>query len=332
MKKVASAVVDATVEAYFFNPHSTSLGQWSYGFWVRGTGPNAAVVVLRSDRTIHVFERLGNEYSELYGPFALPAETVDTSSGGGNSLQVAMVGNQMWSIVNGFTAGNVVFKSGMEKSGDVYVVNGYYRSDVVDQSLRFVNVAVYAAQVGFSARQSLFVEPIPTSFVPRDDIPPKEANRVSLGAALGNAQNFVVQATFYNPYGTSVGDWDYGFVFMRNAPDRDAVFVTITSRGIWSAHTYQAPAPPDEVVRPDSGVIDVSESGSNLIQLAVSDSVGWLWVNRVYVGSFPLAFLADRDSLRPISGRYVGGARGYVVHVQNLTLWSGQAGTVVVRM
>ena len=54
-------------------------------------------------------------------------------------------------------------------------------------------------------------------------------------AANVNVTNFIADAVFYNPYSTTKGKWDYGFLFRRPEASTFQV-IRVTSEGTWDHH------------------------------------------------------------------------------------------------
>ena len=102
-----------------------------------------------------------------------------------------------------------------------------------------------------------------------------------------NVQNFVVEATFVNPYATSQGEWDLVFIFRQTELDVEFRGV-IDSTGYWSLTGWFGGT---QTTIMDGLVdnLDLLEGGGNLVRLVVYNNLGLLYVNNVLISHLDLS-------------------------------------------
>ena len=93
-----------------------------------------------------------------------------------------------------------------------------------------------------------------------------------------NLTNFIVEARLFNPYATSKGAWDYGFI-LRHAEKNTHYRFVIKSEKSWTL--VNNTGDPDGVIITQGELpsLDVSENGSNLVKLVFQGDRGWFYLN-----------------------------------------------------
>ncbi|MCZ7670012.1 MAG: hypothetical protein M5U34_23985 [Chloroflexi bacterium] len=87
-------------------------------------------------------------------------------------------------------------------------------------------------------------------------------NLIETQYAAVNLNNFVAKATIGNPFATTDGPWDFGFIFRQEQAD-DEVRLVVRSDGLWSLNNRQDNE--DNLIhrRTVSADLDVTEGGEN---------------------------------------------------------------------
>lgn len=118
-------------------------------------------------------------------------------------------------------------------------------------------------------------------------------------------KNFLVEATFLNPYSTTSGPWDYGFLFRHEGANQQYRLI-VSSTGDWEL--YNNTGDPDGTLV-DSGKVtnlDTSEFGSNTIQVVAYDNYGELMVNNEFVSDLDLSGRTVEGDVFVATGMYTG--------------------------
>ena len=110
--------------------------------------------------------------------------------------------------------------------------------------------------------------------------------------------NFVVEATFFNPYSITEGNWTYGLL-LHSAKSTRYQEINIRSNRSWS-HRYRLGSETQTVdLRNEvSSSIDIAEDGKNHIRLVVVEDEAWLYINGAFEGNLDLSALTDIAHIR----------------------------------
>jgi hypothetical protein len=156
-------------------------------------------------------------------------------------------------------------------------------ADDVEQTDRQA-VEVLAAQV-MSTTQPVFGPAAGKLKHRTDDVIPCDSADVTLG-------DFIVQATFTNPYSIKDGPWDYGFIF-RNPGDsaNNDYRLIINSNSIWGVELVRNVGDKRGTIFTtiaehridDPHLLNTSLNGSNQVRLIVSKDWAYIYLNRIYI-------------------------------------------------
>ena len=137
----------------------------------------------------------------------------------------------------------------------------------------------------------------------------------------------VLEARFFVPYSTEVGNWSCGFMFRyvkwNDLPDSQFHIVLITS---WNNfhHYLRTGGPMDSTplaLRNITG-INTSPGDSNHVRLIINGAEGMLYVNSRYVAKLNLSGLITSGEVRAV-GEYFSddGVAGYSTRFKDFTIW-----------
>ena len=118
-------------------------------------------------------------------------------------------------------------------------------------------------------------------------------------------KNFLVEVSFLNPYSTSAGPWDYGFLFRHEGANQQYRLI-ITSDKEWEL--YNNNGEPDGTLI-DSGTVpnlDTSEYGMNTIQIVAYDNYGELMVNGELTSELDLSARSTAGDIFVATGMFTG--------------------------
>lgn len=120
-----------------------------------------------------------------------------------------------------------------------------------------------------------------------------------------SVKNFLAEASFLNPYSTSSGTWDYGFLFRHEGANQQYRLI-ITSDKEWEL--YNNTGEPDGTLI-DSGTVpnlDTSEYGMNTIQIVAYDNYGELMVNGELTSELDLSARSTAGDIFVATGMFTG--------------------------
>lgn len=134
-----------------------------------------------------------------------------------------------------------------------------------------------------------------------------------------------VEARFFNPYPTTEGLWDYGFILRNSEPGSfHAVFIDGTGTWYHWVRTSTT-APSRNVASGPSNLINTDEQGSSHVRVIASGDNGWLFINDELVTTLDLSDLTVSGSVSAITGFFSGDEiPGEATRFEGLELWSLQ--------
>ena len=137
-----------------------------------------------------------------------------------------------------------------------------------------------------------------------------------------NLANFIVEARFFNPYATSQGNWDYGFI-LRHAEKNTHFRFVIKSEKSWAL--VNNTGDPDGVIIAQGELpsLDVSENGSNLVKLVFKGDRGWFYLNGGMVTELDLSARVNPGAIFIATGIFQGnGIAGSSTRYSDFSIWS----------
>jgi len=119
-----------------------------------------------------------------------------------------------------------------------------------------------------------------------------------------NVTNLIIEARFYNPYGTEEGPWDYGFMF-RHTDTNEQYRLVISSDGQWHFIIARGDDRPELAVGPIAN-LDLTAGGSNLVNLWVKDGTANLYVNNQWITALDVSEKIVAGDAAVCTGFYTG--------------------------
>ena len=136
-----------------------------------------------------------------------------------------------------------------------------------------------------------------------------------------DVSNFVIEATFFNPYDTSEGIWDIGFMF-RDGGGNNQYRLVITSDSDWALDLWEE----TNIGLQNEGTVhnlDTGLNGQNRITLYVNGEIGYFWLNGLFVSRLDLSYRPDSGNIFIGSGFYIGNEiPGRDTPYQDFTVWA----------
>lgn len=123
---------------------------------------------------------------------------------------------------------------------------------------------------------------------------------ISAGVSV---QNFIAEATFMNPYSTSEGSWDYGFLF-RDEGSNMQYRLIISSDTEWELYNNTGSSDGALIASGYLDNLNTEAYGSNMIKLIAYNSAGQLWVNDVYISDLDLSGRINSGEIYVATGMY----------------------------
>ncbi len=165
---------------------------------------------------------------------------------------------------------------------------------------------------------------IPVEFVfgPQDGNLPHEADDlVEIEYASVSLRDFIVTATFQNPYSSSTGSWNYGFLF-RDEYGNNQYRLIISSTNWWSLRNHVDSTEGTTIQEGELPNLDVTDAAFNTIWLYCSGDYGELHVNGEFISSFDLSARQNFGDVSVGTGFYNDSEiSGYSTDYFEFTVW-----------
>ena len=125
--------------------------------------------------------------------------------------------------------------------------------------------------------------------------------------ARDSMSDFIVSATFINPYSAASNPWDYGFMIRGTGTGSSArgILVAVTSRGGWYTAWRQGRG--SEIQTFAEGrltLLDTSAGGHNRLWLSVFGKRGLLFVNDEFISELHLSSVTGPGDVAVFTGAY----------------------------
>jgi len=137
-----------------------------------------------------------------------------------------------------------------------------------------------------------------------------------------NLKNFIVEATFSNPFGTSTGKWDYGFILRHVEKNVQFRFV-IQSDQTWTLMNNTGDADGQVIDEGDMPSLNISENGSNQVKLVLKDDQGLFYLNGEFITELDLSERTNSGDIYIVTGVYSGDEiTGEATGYSDFSIWS----------
>ena len=303
-------VADGIIEATFFNPYSTQVGDWSSGFLFRSGRSNTFhVIVVSSNGAWYHYLRTGDVDAEqdLAAEFS---NHIDTTRYGNNHIRIIANSSEGWLFINGELAGELDL-SGLTDLGGVSAVGSYFRGHGVSgESTRFED---------FTIRSLLKVYGSRSGSIEHD----REGDFINQHRTLTSIKDGIIEAEFSNPYASSQGDWSNGFLF-RNSGNGEFHAIVIQEDQRWHHDLRLGDTDTTQDLAEEySFQISTTSSRNNHIRIIILGDEGWLFINNTFIDSLDLGGLTTRGRVSAITNYFTDdGIAGYSTRFEDFTIWS----------
>ncbi len=303
------SVSDAIIEATFFNPYSTQVGEWSSGFLFRSGRSNTFhVVVVSSNGAWYHYLRTGDVDTEqdLAAEFS---DHIDTTRYGSNHIRIIANGSEGWLFINGELAGELDL-NGLTGLGGVSTIGSYFRGHGISgESTRFEDFTIRRLTKAYGPRDGSI------ELDPDDGFIDEEEAGVWV-------KDGIIEAVFSNPYSPTQGDWSSGFLFRSGENTFHAA--VIQEDGRWH-HDLRLGETDDthDLAEQYSPHIRTATSNRNHLRVITIGAEGWFFINDQFVAKLDLSGLQATGEVSAIASYFTGdGIDGYSTRFENFTIWS----------
>ena len=297
------SVADFIAQVDFFIPYDTSTGSWDIGFLFREQGFNQQYrLVILSDKTWYVTDHNGSsDGTEIASGTLTNLNSLDSDI---NKLMLVAYQDRGWFFLNGVLISELDLSS-KTSPGNVELATGLFSGNELDgESTTYNDFNIW--QTNLTSESGSLVH--------------DQDGYIEEYGLESHYTNFIAAVTFTNPYGTSTGTFDYGFMF-RNLGGNDQFRLPVAESKAWELAFHSGET---EGVVVNSGSISNMRIGageSNSFTLVVLDEKGWLFCNGSLAGELDLSSSLSEGSVSAASGLYTGNEiPGYTTDFSNFVV------------
>jgi len=332
---------DFVAEAEFFNPFGTNLHDWDIGFFFRhdpDDNHRQWRIIVSSDGDGGGYWNLDFYYNnQPVAEYAMNGRldngVLDTSVGGHNQLTLIVQGRTGYLLLNGYAVSQLSLASNNDGPGYIQTGTGFfngheasgYHTDVKNFVVRSTNPAdirqiqqkVTATAVANAATATRITgQNTAWNLLQTADSPSvyyeetgaldhQDDDLIEADTAEVHLKNFIAEAIFSNPYSSSVGSWDYGFIFRHDPETLDSYHLVILSTNYWILYLRQNGIQ-TTIDEGNVGNLDTTAYGRNKITLIVKDSQGYFYLNDQYMTDLNLFDRPSAGEVALATGFYNG--------------------------
>jgi len=135
-----------------------------------------------------------------------------------------------------------------------------------------------------------------------------------------NVRDFIVKATFINPYASATGSWDYGFMFRLEGSNKQYRLI-ISSNKDWTLENWSEGSS-FSIKSGRLSDLNLMKGGSNEIVLYCQENKGILYVNDNFIADLGLSTRTNSGDILISTGMYQGDeVSGYSTDYTDFTIW-----------
>ena len=131
----------------------------------------------------------------------------------------------------------------------------------------------------------------------------REDGLVADTSAEVEVQNFIVEATFFNPHATSLSPWNYGFMFRHSEKNNQYRFIIESSKE-WVLKNHIDDPDGENINEGFLADLDTSEGGSNTIKIIADGNRGLFYLNGVFISELDLSTRTNAGDITIATGFY----------------------------
>jgi S1-C subfamily serine protease len=307
IKELPASVWEANgrVSASFSNPHSSTAGDFSYGFALRAKAGESHLVFVASDGMWYHYARTPDD-DRLVDSGSV--SELDLSTGGSTQIGIVFIGDLGWLFVNNKRVSDLDM-SDITDPGDIRAITGARAGDERAGSATEVSqFLIY--------QPNRIAGPISGSLI-------KEEGLIASRQALTNANDTYSSATIRVPYSGLSGDWSFGFIFRADTGFGAVVF---KDSGSWELIHRPDRSDSESSTILQSGTVtnlNVLEGNLNEISLLAIDGAGALYLNGQRVAYLNLAEITGTGPTSLVSAYYNGREPvGTITEFLGFQVWS----------
>lgn len=270
------------------NPYGSATGGWDFGLIFRqGDVDDEMRVVVRSDGLWTLNDRTpGTDNFVQEGDVS---GYLNLGEGERNRFQVIAMDDQGYFFLNNEFI-SALDLSSRSNEGDIALGTGFYGVDEIDGEVTtYDDFGLWALDPVYGPSQGELVHAL-------DDL-------IKLETAEVDLRNFLVEATFVNPFAASVNDWDYGLSFRTNGSFK--YWLVVASEGDWQLADRQGSVD-DEVTVAEGELVNLNlgANETNTLRLIALGNRGFFFLNDQFIDVLDISGNQDSGEIEVMTAFY----------------------------
>jgi hypothetical protein len=259
---------------------------------LRGEGRNYfhAIFIERSGTWRHSYRRgLDDKWTTLQQDVT---SAIDTNPDGVNQLRLIIVGDRGWLYINEQPQRTLDLSAVSFNRAWLALAN-----EVADGVTAFQDFIIWTWHPSLAALPSKTPAPSPDvpytpiygpvhGSIPHELEYPTNSFELFRGPTV--EEDVMVEATFHNPYPTSDGSWNYGFL-LRNVKTNVYHWIHMTESSWVHKSRFAEDRGTLEVWNTRSADIDKTTGGKNTLRLVIIEDAVWVFINGKFQGNTSLS-------------------------------------------
>ena len=304
-------LTDGIIEATFFNPYSSTEGNWSSGFMFRSGDPNEfhLVAIHSSGRWYHYLRTADKADDDLLAEEY--SSEISTAPDGSNHIRIIVKGDEGWLFIDRVFIGALDL-GGLTGEGTASAVGSYFENDgVAGKSTRF---------------EDFTIRNLASAYGPRDGSikhDPEDGFIDTYRTYLSSLTDGIIEATFFNPYSSDHGNWSSGFTF-RAGFSNEFHLLAVHNSGSWYHNLRTGDVETEQELKQQySNYVATNVDESNHVRVIFIEDEGWLFINDAYIDELDLSGLTQAGSVSAIGGYFADdGIVGESTRFEDFTIWT----------
>jgi hypothetical protein len=294
---------DLAVDVTFINPVAGD--SWDMGVTFRQADANQEFrLVVRGDGLWSLNNRQGETDNFVHEGDV--SHLLNLGENGHNKMSLIATGDSGLFLLNDTFVALLDLTSRAD-FGDVAISTGYYvGSEQEGAATEYQNFAVWALSPSFGPRSG--------------ELAHEPNDLVKSISSSQDQRNFIVTATFVNPFAATTAIWDYGYAF-RETDVNDQFWLVVLGDGSWVLNNRVEGQGTDLASGTLEG-LDVAAGGRNRLTLIAWNEQGYFFLNDTFVTQLDLSERLVSGDIEAITAYYPnseveGAATGY----EDFTIW-----------
>lgn len=279
---------DFVMQVDMVNPYGSDTGGWDFGLIFRQSDVDDEMrVVVRSDGDWSLNDRTPGTDDFLQEGNV--SRYLNLGAGERNRFQIIALGEQGYFFLNNEFVAELDISS-RTAEGNIALGTGFYgENELNGEVTAYDDFGLWPLDPVYGPSSGELVHAL-------DDL-------IKLETAEVDLRNFMVEATFINPFAASVNDWDYGFSFRTNGSFK--YWLVVASEGDWQLADRQGSADDEvTVMEGELSNLNLGANETNTMRLIALGNRGFFFLNDEFIDVLDISGNQDSGEIEVMTAFY----------------------------